>query len=190
MRSRRASRERPSCARWNLRERSGDAGSRRARSWTRERERGTRTRGRNGAHRASGHRRAVRRRARRETMTTRRSGEDGEGIGRGRDVDHARKEDGRSRCGGDDVGGSAARFGVSGGGRVRLAAAVSGFGRVGRVPIPEPATAVSAAIGDRIDDVKSNGMCSRSACSVGRSTGKCSSSRAPWYLCDRGGGSV
>ena len=53
----------------------------------------------------------------------------------------------------------AARFGVKAAvGACVLAAAVSGgFGRVGRVPIPEPAIAVSAAIGDRIDDVKSNG---------------------------------
>ena len=53
----------------------------------------------------------------------------------------------------------AARFGVKAAvGACVLAAAVSGgFGRVGRVPMPEPVIAVSAAIGDRIDDVKSNG---------------------------------
>ncbi len=53
----------------------------------------------------------------------------------------------------------AARFGVKAAvGACVLAAAVSGgFGRVGRVPMPEPVIAVSAAIGDRIDDAKSNG---------------------------------
>ena len=52
----------------------------------------------------------------------------------------------------------AGRFKAAVGACVLAGAVGGGFVRVGRMPsIPEPALAVSAAIGDRIDDAKSNG---------------------------------